>query len=116
MLKQLMIGALLLTSVFASNSFAEEGSYCADVTIDVIYASGNRSGDYAAHTQKLIIRTTVLCNNSTFLYVDFNNPAYSSMLTLIMNAQNTGKKLGFFVKKDEKFVGSSEILYVSANR
>ncbi|MGL1903205.1 MAG: hypothetical protein OCC49_13775 [Fibrobacterales bacterium] len=110
-IQQLIISAVLLGSLFPGNSFAEK-MWCNDVEIMNIYATGNRDDTYESHSQKLIVEPKVKCGINQYFFVEYNNPSYSSMLTLILNAKNTGGTISVLVdnvSNDENTLRSAEI-------
>ncbi|MGL1934361.1 MAG: hypothetical protein OCD01_05055 [Fibrobacterales bacterium] len=117
MFKNLMISAVLLGTVFSSNSFAET-ILCDKVEIKQIFAIGERDDSVSGATQenKLLVEPVTQCGDKVYFYIPFNSPSYSSMLTLILNAQNSGKTLKVLLNTNdatEKTSHSNRILWVS---
>ncbi|MGL1903200.1 MAG: hypothetical protein OCC49_13750 [Fibrobacterales bacterium] len=102
MLKQMMISALLLGSVFVGKGFAGEIKKCANIQIKNLYVEGARDdglyGKDAAN--KIVITIAEACDGFTNFYVPLNEPAYGAMLTVILNAKNTTSNMSFWYDID----------------
>ncbi|MGL1934368.1 MAG: hypothetical protein OCD01_05090 [Fibrobacterales bacterium] len=111
-LKQMMVGAVLLASVFAGNAFAVGEIMCENVQVKNLYVQGSRT-DYPSHANRILIRPVTQCGANPYLFMHLNKPEYSAILTLILNSQNTGKRLDFYVNPNEKeTLDASEIIFV----
>ncbi|MGL1934367.1 MAG: hypothetical protein OCD01_05085 [Fibrobacterales bacterium] len=114
MLKQMMVGAVLLVSVFAGNAFSNPVLSCANVEVKDLYANGTRYDIGAIdQTNTILVTPRVPCGKKPNFYIAYNNPGYSSMLTLILNAMNTGTKLVIYINDDgEGIPHATEIVSV----
>ncbi len=113
--KQLMIGTMLLVSVLTTEAMSED-KWC-EISILHLSANGNRTDAYSTHSQTFVITPKEQCGLNRYLYVRFNNPAYSTMLTLALNAKNTSSLLNVLIDDkidDETARHASEIqgLYI----
>ncbi|MGL1934360.1 MAG: hypothetical protein OCD01_05050 [Fibrobacterales bacterium] len=95
MLKQIMIGAVLLASVFAGNAFAGDISTCVDVQIKNLIVEGDRDDGAtgADVSNKILLIPKNTCNTNTVFYINLKETSYSAMFTLLLNAKNSGAAL-----------------------
>ncbi len=114
MLKQIMVGAVLLASVFAGNAFSSTLHVCDNVEIKDLYANGNRYDvDGKLYAKTIVVTPRELCGNKPHFYIGYDNPGYSAMLTLMLNAMNTGTKMNIYINNDGAGIpGASEIVNV----
>ncbi|MGL1903197.1 MAG: hypothetical protein OCC49_13735 [Fibrobacterales bacterium] len=109
-LKPLMIGAVLLGSVFVGNGFAGAIKKCENIQISKIHIEGERDdsqvGSNVSNMVVLETRTDV-CDGFRLFYIRLKNPSYSAMLTTILNAKNTATELDLYYDVDSSIEGAT---------
>jgi hypothetical protein len=110
---------LLLFMFFALPLLASaELLNCGESDVKRIVVLGDREGTHA-HENKLLVElynngVNVSCAGMPYVYMDFDNPAYSSVLSMLLSAQTTGKKVQVSVNTTVKAASNGvEISYIS---